>query len=346
MPLLSQLVDNRSQTQRLRTSVRYCDAADGRHLSSGTLCSYASPQITALVADDQRHKRLRNGVLSTHYSFNAIQNASLLLRINRRFESIDNDRQETIVDVLNDISNKIRDSGHLLERVVAHVDTEGTVCRLLQQICDTMKTSLLQSVVKNTALMVASSERHVSHVFKLRDELKIFCDEYMKSFDKSAVDTSQLAATAVDIRDKISGVETNFISELREVKESVEKNTTELSSIKCELQMASSGVEKLEATVQMNGMDVRQELVDMKHEISKLREEVVALKDAIIEVLPLKLVEAFQAMNASTSGRSSHLASDVEVVDDEETIDYHLSDSSVNTEESKEYSGDSSSSSG
>ena len=272
-----------------KTNVRYCDSEHFRHHISGhTFCSFATPEITALVPEEQKHKRLRDGGESSHYSFNAVQSASLLLRLNKRFDSIDNDRQEHIVDVLNDINNRFKDSESVLKSVAQQLSNEGTVCTLLKHICDAFKESFisesphLESLAKNTSVLIDHSANSVLEIRDLRKDL---------------VSVGEVIKATVD-------------RVLNETNDKLDKCCAETASMKFETQLVSASLERLETATQMNGLDMKQEMTELRHQVIQMNEEIKSLRGAIIEDLPNKIIDAFNPL--------SELGSDISLMDEKE----------------------------
>jgi predicted nucleic acid-binding Zn-ribbon protein len=103
---------------------------------------------------------------------------------------------------------------------------------------------------------------------------------------------------------EILNLSSDNVNELREVKEKISSNEVELSSIKYELQL-------LETVFKKNGLEMKQDLDELKQELKEIKDEIRLMCEAITDVLPNKLIEAFQNSN----DRYSFMSSDLEVVD-------------------------------
>jgi hypothetical protein len=103
---------------------------------------------------------------------------------------------------------------------------------------------------------------------------------------------------------EILNLSSDNVNELREVKEKISSNEVELSSIKYELQL-------LETVFKKNGLEMKQDFDELKQELKEIKDEIRLMCEAITDVLPNKLIEAFQNSN----DRYSFMSSDLEVVD-------------------------------
>ena len=345
MPLLSTFLDSMNCSNKISANLRYCDCAVSRHTSSGNTCAFASPSITSLVPEDLRHQRVRNGIECSHFSFNAIRGASLKARINKRFESIDNDRQENMVDILNSINEKSGNSSDFLRMIVSKIDSEGTACKLLKTISDAFRNEGSMSEMSRNTSLIAEYAGHLSNDSQqLKEDLNGYHLEnktlFQNAFDKliqlnsyglenlklmNTIGTeinSKIGSIAESVAIKqstsVSNIETNIqeittqlrhvldVSGLSEFKEKVDSNEIELSSVKYELQLLGTLFEK-------NGVENSQEFNEIKREMREIKEEIHLLREAITDVLPNKLIDAFKLMTDHYSFDGSEL----ELVDSE-----------------------------
>ena len=286
MPLLSELLNgiNRLDTNTLRTNVRYCDSEETRHKSSSNMsCSFASPLITELVPEESRHRRIRTGTESIHYSFSALQKASLMLRLNKRFETIENDRMETIVDITRDIDNRFKESNNLLQRVVQQIDSEGTVSTLLKQICDTLKASLIsespqmESLAINMGIVVDNTSNAVLEMRSLNKELD-------------------------GMRDVVTLASNKTNNNLFEINDKLDQILNEMSSVKNEIQSTNGLIERLEVT----SLQIKGEMSVMRTQMS---EEMGLLREAITEVLPERMYQMFNTTTVEDTELNSQFDS-------------------------------------
>jgi len=257
MPLLSKLLSQRVTLASNDIDVRYCNDDSRRHrIAGGIKCSFAAPEITELVPKDKQLKLRKQGGEARHFTFDTIQDASLLQRLSKRFESIDTDRQEQVVDILNEISNQSRDSLNVLKSVCKQISFEGTVCSLLQKICDAfnescvVETPQLDEVLGNTAQLVDRSTDTVLEIRCLR---------------KNIVSVGQTVKASVDrITDRTSGL--------------IDKCCAETCALKNESKAISESIRRLEESKRMNVSDLRQELSELRHQFIQMKEEIASLR--------------------------------------------------------------------
>jgi len=151
-----------------------------------------------LVPEDLQTKRLRDGKESVHYSYEAAINASRLLRLLKRFETIDNDRKEHLIDVVSDLYNTEEESRSLLKNVVEEVGMKGTVGTLLRQLCESLDDhAKLQSV----------------HLTNLLLEVK----DLRKDFGQLETKTSQVKEELTQLRHEVM----NIKDEIQSLKEAM-----------------------------------------------------------------------------------------------------------------------------
>lgn len=221
------------------------------------------------------------------------------MRLNRRFESVDNDRQEDVVDLLNHIASKAKDSQTLMSRVVAQLDSEGTICGLLKQICDAFRASMISEspqmevVATNTADIRDCAAQQLALTQRLSTDWNAYRTQHLSLLEAILDKESTARQTA----------------------------TEALTSIKLETEALTRAVEQLDGNSHTIGADLKHELIEMKDEMSSIRAEMRLTRDAIIDILPEKLMQIFIQMQ-STSGShhsdgSSQLGSDVELIDSE-----------------------------
>jgi hypothetical protein len=344
MPILSTFIESMNSSNRITANLRYCDLEASRHLNSGNTCHFAAPEITSLVPPEQRRSRVRDGLNCSHFSFNAIRGASLRARINKRFESIENDRHENIVDILNSINEKSGDFSESLKKVVSLIDKEGTDCKILKTISDAFSDGgLMYEFGRNTTFISNFCGNLLDENKRLRQDLNEYhlenktlfqCafDRLIKQNDEGFENMLQMNRTAIETNDKISKIaesvvdrqiasevnpeevnnhfkeilnlSSDNVNELREVKEKISSNEVELSSVKYELQL-------LETVFKKNGLEMKQDLDELKQELREIKDEMRLMREAITDVLPNKLIEAFKTSN----DRYSFMGSDLEIVD-------------------------------
>lgn len=332
-----------------KVGLKYCDS-ESRHRNGGANCCYAAPEINRLVDSSSKRSHVLNGFHYNHFSFNAARDASLKARLNKRFESIDNDRQEHMIDFLNAIDDKQANTNGILRSIEALVDRNGLSSNMLKSIGEAFKPfGLMSTIGRNVSAIVSSVQNIPTSNHALRsaiDSKHAKTTELLKKVDDKVADQHKLnlewvkhiGKTGAEANVKLDTIIQLFSQHLvqiandrqemqevstvaRDVSEALAGVDTKLSDIeqdvnlnKCKIAVIDGSVGQLKNGFDENNTAVKRELQEVRRELTQIKEEMVAMRIAIVDILPQKLMEAFKMANESEDS-SSNAGSDIEFVD-------------------------------
>jgi len=179
------------------------------------------------------------------------------LRWQQRFDSVENDRQEHMVDVLLDIDEKQREIRGSLSRIINQLSVIGE--------------SVTGGVVNGSVKKSAGGNISIG-------------DGSSVNILPSLKEVTMVTSRSCDLQSKI--LATN-----QEMSASMNRNCSKLTT-------QLGGIRILDMAAKME--NVQKELVqlkeDQKKELLAIKSEIQELKDAIVNVLPLKIAQAFHGV--------------------------------------------------
>jgi len=179
------------------------------------------------------------------------------LRWQQRFDSVENDRQEHMVDVLLDIDEKQREIRGSLSRIINQLSVIGE--------------AFTGGVVNGSVKKVAGGNISLS--------------------DGSSVNILPTLKEVTMVTSRSCDLQSKILATNQEMSASMNRNCSKLST-------QLGGIRILDMAAKME--NVQKELVqlkeDQKKELSAIKLEIQELKDAIVNVLPLKIAQAFHGV--------------------------------------------------
>jgi chromosome segregation ATPase len=244
------------------------------------------------------------------YTFNDCRDASHQLRLYRRFHSIENDRKEQSIDLLNSITESLSNSNQLLTDISVKIEKSGgTQSQLLRTIVDTFTNSntISQSIDSNVKTIsdlelkpstkeLSDSSKSESIINLMIENKSLFEKTLIQLNDKQLASVLQNEKNSLLIESKLNDLKLQFNEtkqELQESKQESQELKQELKELKKEIQEPK--LELKESKQELK--ELKKEIQESKQELKEIKEEMRLMREAIIDVLPNKLMDAFKIMN-------------------------------------------------